>query len=502
MNEALICFPHQLFEENPCFKDERRIYLTEDSLFFGDAQFSASFHKKKLIFHRASMKYYESFLLDRKFEVKYLEYQLPYGQDIQNGSIPHLFQTLNKDGIVKIFLLDPVDWAIEKRMNLEARKYQIDLNIMETPAFINTKALIKKYFENKKSYQQTPFYITQRKRLDILLSNGKPKGGKWTYDTENRKKIPKELKIPQMPVIKESNFLKNAKIYIEQKFPENPGNSEHFFYPVTHKDAQLWFNRFLKDRFSLFGPYEDALKESESLLFHSLLSPLLNSGLLIPNFVIKSSLNFAKKNKIPMNSLEGFIRQIIGWREFMRSIYVLEGVKQRNSNYWDHRYPIPKAFYEGSTNIMPVDNLIKRLLNTAYLNHIERLMVLGNFMNLCEIEPKAIYKWFMELFIDAYDWVMVPNVYGMSLNADGGLITTKPYISSSNYILKMSDYTKSDWCQIWDGLYWRFIHKHQDEIKKNPRMSMMVNIMKRMDKDKLKLHLERANNYLKKIHNT
>ena len=186
----------------------------------------------------------------------------------------------------------------------------------------------------------------------------------------------------------------------------------------------------------------------------------------------------------------------------MRAIYVLKGVKQRNSNHWNHKYPMPKALYDASTGIYPVDNVIKRLFNDGYLHHIERLMILGNFMNLCEIDPKAIYKWFMELFIDAYDWVMVPNVYGMSLNADGGLITTKPYISSSNYVLKMSNYTKGDWCDIWNGLYWRFIHKNQEKIKKNPRMSMMVNIMKRMDTDKLSSHLEIANKFLKKLHDS
>jgi len=501
MNEAVICFPHQLFEENPCFNDDRKIYLLEDSLFFGDGQYPAAFHKKKLIFHRASMKYYESYLLSKNYNVSYLEYQSEYAEDIKKSSISDLFNELRNEGIKKIYLPDPIDWAVEQRLKIESKKNDIQLYLEETPSFINNRMVNDKYFQKKKSYQQTPFYIAQRKRLDILAFNGKPKGGKWTFDTENRKKIPKDLKIPRILKIEESEFLKEAITYVEQKFPANPGSTKNFFFPITHEDAKFWFNRFLKDRFKLFGPYEDALKENESILFHSLLSPLINSGLLTPQFIVDSSLNFAKKNKIPMNSLEGFIRQIIGWREFMRAIYVIEGVKQRNSNYWNHKYPMPKAFYDGTTDIYPVDNVIERLLDEAYLHHIERLMILGNFMNLCEIEPKSIYQWFMELFIDAYDWVMVPNVYGMSLNADGGLITTKPYISSSNYVLKMSDYKKGDWCNIWNGLYWRFIHKHQVKIKKNPRMSMMVNIMKRMDKKNLNAHLKIANNYLKELHN-
>ena len=502
MNTAILCFPHQLFEKNPLFKDNRRIYLVEDSLFFGDASYPVKFHKKKLIFHRASMKYYEYFLLNQKYEVEYLEYQKKYGESKVNGSIPELFRKLKRDGIEAIFMLDSVDWALEKRIKTETEKSDVQLTIEDTPGFLNTNNMNKKYFIGKKSYQQTPFYIAQRKRLKILLEDGKAKGGKWTYDSENRKKIPKDLKIPKIPIIKRSEFLEEALKYVEEKFPKNPGVIGNFIFPITHEDAKFWLSRFLKERFKLFGPYEDALYVRESILFHSVLSPLLNSGLLTPKNVVDSSLDYAKENSIPINSLEGFIRQIIGWREFMRAIYVLKGVKQRNSNHWNHKYPMPKAFYDGSTGIFPVDNVIKRLFNEAYLHHIERLMILGNFMNLCEINPNAIYKWFMELFIDAYDWVMVPNVYGMSLNADGGLISTKPYISSSNYVLKMSNYTKGDWCDIWNGLYWRFIHKNQEKIKKNPRMSMMVNIMKRMDTDKLSSHLEIANKFLKELHNS
>ncbi|TFG17206.1 MAG: cryptochrome/photolyase family protein [Promethearchaeota archaeon] len=500
MNTAVVCFPHQLFEQNPLLKETKRIYLVEDSLFFGDAEYPVRFHKKKLMFHRASMKYYESFLINKNYEVEYLEYQLKYAKSNHNGSVPELFRKLKNDGIKAIFMLDPVDWALEKRIKKEKKKNDIQVTIEETPGFLNTNSINNQYFNGKKSYQQTPFYIAQRKRLKILLVDGNAKGGKWTYDTENRKKISKDLNIPRIPKIERSQFLEDALKYTEDKFPDNPGNLENFFFPVSHQSAKLWFSKFLKERFELFGPYEDALQEKESILFHSVLSPLLNSGLLTAKLVIDLSLDYAKKNNIPMNSLEGFIRQIIGWREFMRAIYVLEGVKQRNSNLWNHTHPMPKEFYDASTGIFPVDNVIKRLLNDAYLHHIERLMILGNFMNLCEIDPKAIYKWFMELFIDAYDWVMVPNVYGMSLNADGGLITTKPYISSSNYILKMSDYKKGDWCDVWNGLYWRFIHKHQEKIKKNPRMSMMVKIIKQMDSNKLSSHLEKANNFLKKLH--
>ena len=183
----------------------------------------------------------------------------------------------------------------------------------------------------------------------------------------------------------------------------------------------------------------------------------------------------------------------------MRAVYVLEGEQERTSNFWDHHRPLPTSFYRGSTGIDPVDRSINRLLDTAYLNHIERLMILGNFMLLCEFDPDEIYRWFMEMFIDSYDWVMVPNVYGMSQHADGGMITTKPYISSSSYILRMSNYKKGPWCAIWDGLYWRFLFGHRDILAKNPRMRLAITHLDRMDSGLLQKHLAVAEEYLHRL---
>ena len=196
-----------------------------------------------------------------------------------------------------------------------------------------------------------------------------------------------------------------------------------------------------------------------------------------------------------MNSLEGFIRQVIGWREYMRLVYRKLGTQQRTRNYWEHGRELPGSFYDGTTGIEPVDRTIRRVLKYGYCHHIERLMILGNFMLLCEFHPDAIYRWFMEMFVDAYDWVMVPNVYGMSQHADGGLITTKPYISGSSYVLKMSDYKKGDWTGVWDGLYWRFVSKHRDFFSRNPRMKVMVSQVDRMG-DKLTVHHRNADTFL------
>ena len=234
--------------------------------------------------------------------------------------------------------------------------------------------------------------------------------------------------------------------------------------------------------------------QKESFLNHSIISPLLNSGLITPSEIVKKTLKF--KDRYPLNSLEGFLRQIIGWREFIRGVYLVKGTQERTTNFFKFKRKIPVSFYNATTGILPVDITIKKVQKTAYNHHIERLMVLGNFMMLCEFDPDEIYRWFMEHYIDAYDWVMVPNVYGMSQFADGGLMSTKPYISSSNYLKKMSDFPKGDWQQTWDALYWRFIDLQRDVFNKNIRMKFMVTMLDKMPDEKRLNHFKIANEYL------
>jgi len=224
---------------------------------------------------------------------------------------------------------------------------------------------------------------------------------------------------------------------------------------------------------------------------------MLNIGLLSPRQVIDAATG--QMERVPLNAMEGFVRQVIGWREFVRLVYRTRGRRQRTQNFWRFSRGMPASFYDGSTGIDPVDHVIRQVLRTGYCHHIERLMVLGNFMLLCEIEPDAVYQWFMELFIDAYDWVMVPNVYGMSQYADGGLMTTKPYVSGSRYVLKMSDFKRGPWCAVWDALYWRFIDRHAEYFAGNPRMAMMAKMRIKLGA-KLDEHLQVAETFLTQLH--
>ncbi len=219
----------------------------------------------------------------------------------------------------------------------------------------------------------------------------------------------------------------------------------------------------------------------------------------MPMEVVDQAIHYANEHEIPINSLEGFVRQIIGWREFIRGMYEAKGSDSRTANYWNHTRKMPASFYDGTTGIEPVDDTIKKVLRDGYSHHIERLMIIGNFMLLCEIDPKEVYRWFMELYIDAYDWVMVPNVYGMSQFADGGFFATKPYISGSNYVLKMSNYSKGPWQKTWDGLFWRFMDIHRDFFLKNPRLGMLVRTFDKMSDDKRMAHYDNAQKFLDRL---
>lgn len=488
MKTVSLIFPHQLFQHHPAIYSKRTVYLVEEILFFKQYKF----HKQKLIFHRASMKFYEKFLKENNHKVIYIE------SSSKLSDIRNLMPSLKKDGVTEIHFADVVDNWLEKRIVDTAKSNGIKLKVYDSAGFINSRDEIKKYFNGKKNYSQTSFYIQQRKNLDLLLDDDeKPIGSKWSYDSENRKKYPAKKIPPQITFPEQNKFIKEAIKYVNKNFSQNYGEiNEKFIYPTTFKGSKDWLNQFLKIRFSDFGPYEDAIVSEESILHHSLLSPLLNSGILTSEYVVNASVNFANRNNIPINSVEGFLRQIIGWREFIRGIYAVEGTKQRTTNYWKFKRKIPKSFWKGETGIEPLDLTIKKILSNGYCHHIERLMVIGNFMLLCEFDPDDIYKWYMEMFVDSYDWVMVPNVYGMSQFADGGLMATKPYISGSNYLMKMSDYKKGDWQQIWDGLFWRFMDKHRTFFLSNPRLGMLIKTFDKMETKKKQKLLNSAENYL------
>ncbi len=484
---AAIVYPHQLWEAHPAVSEADIVYLVEDPLFFRQYQF----HAQKRVLHRASM-------------TEFAEHCSRLGKQvlrIESNSIVHSSEIgglLKAQKIKLAVVVDPTDHWLRKRIVEGCGEAGVALDWRADPSFLTPDEVMEQWAVQRTHFHFTDFYMHQRKRLKILVDeNDKPIGGKWTYDTDNRKKLPKGTNVPELSRPQERDSVHEAKGYIAKEFPDAIGSISDFAYPVTYADAAQWLDVFVAERLASFGDYEDAISKQQTFVFHGVLTPMLNIGLITPQQILSAVLK--QRDEVPLNSLEGFVRQVIGWREFIRLIYIQAGSRQRTTNAWNLTRPLPAAFYTGTTGIAPVDQSIHRTIQYAYCHHIERLMVLGNFMLLCDIAPDAVYRWFMELFIDAYDWVMVPNVYGMSQHADGGLMTTKPYISGSAYVLKMSDHAKGDWCGVWDALYWRFIDRERSFFSANPRMRVMVGQLDRMG-SKLDHHRTVADQFLEKLH--
>ncbi len=335
MTTVTLIFPHQLFVDHPCIVKDQDVYLIEEFLFFNQY----CFHQHKLVLHRASMKKYAHGLGQFNVKVNYIDSQ----DDLSD--VRNLINHLAQQNITEIQCADVADNWLKTRIKKSCNRCQIKMTEMRSPNFLNTLDEVKPYFDKKKTYFQTAFYIEQRKqRLTLLDAAGHPLAGQWTFDTENRLKYPKNTQSPEVTVAKYDCYLKEAEAYVETYFPNNYSSTMHFIYPTDHAGASLWLDEFLETRFEKFGSYEDAMVANEHYLHHSVLTPMLNIGLLSPQQIIDSALQISERKNIPLNSLEGFIRQIMGWREFIRIVYEREGSYQRTQNFWGVRKKDSKKF--------------------------------------------------------------------------------------------------------------------------------------------------------------
>jgi deoxyribodipyrimidine photolyase-related protein len=493
MKTALILYPHQLFPLE-VLPEVDTVILVEEPLYFGvDYKYPRKINKQKLILHRASMRRYaEEVLWASKIDVDYVDL------DVFMASGDVLTRAKKFD---KLLVFDPVDDILTKRL-LAARRESGEttrLEFLSSPNFYLTDQEVRDYFANSHKQLFADFYQWQRERFNILIDeNYKPAGGKWSFDEDNSKKLPKDQQLPSFGVFGDNKFVKDATDYVQEHFPNNPGTTD-FIWPTNHQEATAWLDDFVANRLNKFGPYHEAIDGQAVWVYHSALSSSLNTGLLSPQQVVQTALKRAGESKESLASVEGFIRQILGWREFVRGEYVVKGDKMRTQNIFKHQRRLTAAWYSGNLDIPPFDDMVKKVSQHGYAHHVERLMIAGNLMLLSEIHPDDVYKWFSELFIDSYDWVTTPNIYGMSQFADGGSLVTKPYISGSNFILTMSHYERGYWSDIWDGLYWRFIEKNRDVIKHNPNLRPMVQRLERLDPDHRRVISYRAEDFLNKF---
>ncbi len=447
-------------------------------------------HKSKIALFFSAMRDYRDSLIKEGFDVIYLDTKTNFKEDY----LVKLSQNIQKFNIDKIKIFEIEDKPFEAKFKTLTNNQGLTVEVIKSPMFLDDRVSFKEFIGEKKFVLQANYYKKNRKKFEILINNEKPVGGKWSFDEDNRKKLPKGYKIPELPLNDKKNNTDITNI-IDEYFSDHPGEI-NFIYPTNYDEAILWLNTFMEVRFNDFGPYEDAIKNGEHFINHSVLSMVLNLGILTPDIVIEKLINYAENNSIPINSLEGIIRQIIGWREFIRGIYQNFNERMETENYWNHDRKLTIDWYEGTTGIDPLDDAIKGAHKYGYTHHINRLMVLSNIMNMSRIKPQEIYRWFMEMFVDSSEWVMVPNVYGMGTFADGGIFATKPYICGSSYILRMSDFKKGPWCEIVDGLYWSFIERNRKFFESNPRLSLMIRALNKMDVDRKEAIFSKAEYFI------
>lgn len=437
-----IIFPHQLFKNNPLFKFNDNIYLIE---YFDESC------RVKLRLHKASLLYYKDYITHMGKRV----------QIISAKSRDKFIKDL-KQKQTDIRMIDPIENDIYKLFD------KSKLTILETPCFLTPMSELKKYnLEHPRAKQET-FYRWQRKRLNILMKKDSPIGDQYNFDKLNRSKYPNDFditKIPKLPGIsgKSKKYYKLADksiVYTNKNHGEIGAE-----YPCTHEDSEKWFRIFLRNKLALFGKYQDAHHTDTQTGYHSVITPMLNVGLLTPLWIINTLTKYTKKHKVPLESLEAFIRQVIGWREFVRYLYKFSEINI-NMNFFNNKRHIDKSLYYGTTKFEFINEIIHNVSKTGYAHHIIRLMWLGNYFLISGINPKDVYNWFMEFFVDSYNWVMLPNVIGMSQYADGGIMATRPYFSSAAYLLRMSNIKRGPWVEEWNKLFNNFVRKNKNKLKK------------------------------------
>lgn len=455
------------------------------------------FHKHKIIFFLSAMRHYADDLRNKDISVSYE--QLEKNKQTYEK---RLIQHIEKNNIKKVLLYEIEDKFFEKRIFEEFKQNKIDFEILKSPMFISTREEFKTYLSSRKKPFMKTFYEQMRQQTKFLIDEkNSPFGGKYSFDSDNRNKLPKDIELPNEEQTNIGDHETDVIKIVKKFFGTHPGDCDNFWVKTTRRSALKTLDNFIKNKLVNFGPYQDAMSTRGDMLFHSIISPYINAGLITPDEVLRRVVKEVSSNKLPehYSSIEGFVRQVLGWREFVRGIYQNFSDEQEGSNFFKHKRELTDLWYSGETGILPLDLAIKKATKTGYAHHIERLMILGNIMVLCEINPKAAHSWFMEMFVDSSDWVMGPNVYGMALFSDGGIFATKPYICSANYIKKMSDYPKGEWEEDITALYWRFVGKNLKYLSSNHRCRMMTKIYERFSDEKKKTLSKRGDQIISNI---
>lgn len=470
-----------------CNKDEDIILICE---VMEEATY-VKHHKKKIAFLFSAMRHFAADLEDDGYRVHYVKLDDKNNQRSFKGEVKCAVKDHKPD---KIIVTHPGEYRILKDIQQWEKNFKVPVEIRNDDRFLCSIEEFIKWAKDRKQPRMEYFYREMRKKHNILMDGNEPEGGQWNYDSENRKPPKEGLAVPAPYTAQTDDMTQEVIALVEACFDDHFGNIEPFYFAVTRDQALYALKKFIDERLCCFGDYQDAMVENEPWMYHAHLSFYLNCGLLDPLEIIKKAEKTYEDGNAPLNAVEGFIRQILGWREYVRGIYWWKMPDYAKNNFLEAARDLPWFYWSGETDMNCLQQCIKETRENAYAHHIQRLMVLGNFALLAGIDPTQVNEWYLIVYADAYEWVEMPNVTGMVLHADGGLLGSKPYAASGSYINRMSDYCKNCRYNVrektgenacpFNYLYWDFFIRHEGKLKGNPRLGHSYNMLSRMNKEK------------------
>lgn len=463
-------------------------------------------HKKKIAFLFSAMRHFATELREKGYNVRYVKLDDTDNAGSFKGEVERAIKDVSPDEIV---VTHPGEYRVLEDMKRWQDAFGLPVHILPDDRFLSTPEAFAHWAEGRKSLRMEYFYREMRKEYDVLMDGDKPEGGEWNYDSENRKPPKSGMKVPEPYSAQIDDTTREVLDLVSERFDDHFGDLEPFYFAVTRDQALYCLNKFIEERLEKFGDYQDAMMENEPWMYHSHISFYMNCGLLEPMECIRKAEQAYKDGQAPLNAVEGFIRQILGWREYVRGIYWLKMPEYKDENFLNAARTLPEFFWTGKTDMNCLRQCITETKENAYAHHIQRLMVLGNFCLIAGIDPQFVNEWYLIVYADAYEWVELPNVSGMILYADGGVLGSKPYAASGSYINKMSNYCSGcrysvnkkngdDACPF-NYLFWNFMMENKDTLSGNPRMGMMVRTLDRMGADKHKAVQDDAKSFFKTI---
>ncbi len=506
-NLALIC-ADQLTRSLPIFE---KIDKEGDIILMCEVKDEATrikHHKKKIAFLFSAMRHFAAELERDGYRVCYTKLD---DENNRHSFFEEVERHINKHQLDTVIVTEPSEYDVLENMRGWSDKLECTVEILDDPRFLCRKEEFAEWAQERKNLRMEFFYREMRKRYKILMDGDAPQGGDWNYDSQNRKPPKDGLKVPEPKHYAPDDITKEVMELVAEHFSEHFGDLEPFYFAVTRRQALEILKDFIENRLPDFGDYQDAMMQDEPWMYHSHISFYLNCGLLDPKECIARAEEAYHDGSAPLNAVEGFIRQILGWREFIRGVYWLKMPEYRDANALNARRSLPDFFWTGETKMNCLRQCITETKKNAYAHHIQRLMVTGNFTLLTGMHPDEVNEWYWIVYADAFEWVELPNVSGMILFADDGVFASKPYAAGGAYINRMSNYCKNcsysvtkkngDKACPFNYLYWNFLLEHEDKFRKNPRMAMVYRSKDKMGEEKIEAIKADSRRFLNQMEN-